>query len=727
MEGKDAKFFSRGKIADLKKELQDADHKDKKYAKRKTVLKKIVANITMGNDMSPLFRDMVACMPIQVLEIKKMVYLYLISYGRTKPEEIQFAVVNFLTVSYESPPRIAETSDNLTQDCNDRNPLIRALAIRTMAYIPVPSVVMALIDPLRHCLRDGDPYVRKTAAICVAKLYVFDPKLVDREGFITMLRDLLADPNPTVVANAVAALMEISERSDDISLKLNLSVANKLIAALGECSEWGQIYILDSLLSFVPQVSLDAEGICERILPRLQHANSGVVLTTMKILMYMMNYINDEEVNERFCKKLGAPLVTLLASGPEIQYVTLRNILLIIQRRPSVLKNDVKVFFCKYNDPIYVKLAKLEIMYRLSRDDNYRAVLTELHEYASEVDVDFVRKAVRTIGRLAVKVSAASNACMNVLVNLLESKISYVTQEVAVVIKDILRRYPNQYESVIAVLCQNIDDLTESEAKAAMVWIIGQYADRIDNSVELMDDLSFSFLEDPVEVQLAFLTAVVKLFLRKPETAKDLVSKTLKMATEEVDNPDLRDRGFMYWRLLSVNAGAAKDIVLADKPAISTEADRMDRGALDQLLLYTGTLGSIYHKAPETFIRYTKPKWMADSPALNDISRQALMAVMDESLPAPLPEGSIPPPPPPRQLSLEPQPNATLTARDAERMRSPLDEMGRPDADDEPRDQGEEQEEEQEEEAEEARDALSNKRYGEAGDDPYANLGDAFS
>ena len=54
--------------------------------------------------------------------------------------------------------------------------------------------------------------------------------------------------------------------------------------------------------------------------------------------------------------------------------------MLIIQRRPSVLKNDVKVFFCKYNEPIYVKLAKLEIMYRLARDDNSQAVLAELTE-----------------------------------------------------------------------------------------------------------------------------------------------------------------------------------------------------------------------------------------------------------------------------------------------------------------------------------------------------------
>lgn len=51
--GNDAKFFTRGKIQEFKAELQDAAKgKDKKFAKRKVVLKKIVANITMGNDSS---------------------------------------------------------------------------------------------------------------------------------------------------------------------------------------------------------------------------------------------------------------------------------------------------------------------------------------------------------------------------------------------------------------------------------------------------------------------------------------------------------------------------------------------------------------------------------------------------------------------------------------------------------------------------------------------------
>ncbi len=102
-------------------------------------------------------------------------------------------------------------------------------------------------------------------------------------------------------------------------------------------------------------------------------------------------------------------------------------------------------------------------------------------------------------------------------------------------------------------------------------------------------------------MQLALLTAVVKLFAHKgtQDKTKELVHKVLKWVTEEIDNPDLRDRGFMYWRMLAINPSAAGQIVLAAKPPITTDSDRMDRGALDQLLLHTGTLGSIYHKNPE--------------------------------------------------------------------------------------------------------------------------------
>ncbi|KAF8163262.1 adaptin N terminal region-domain-containing protein [Crassisporium funariophilum] len=615
--GQDAKFFQRGKIEEFRADLQAAETKDKKFVKRKTVLKKIVANITMGNDMSPLFIDVVQCLGTPLLEIKKMVYLFLVSYGRSKPDQIHVVIPNFL------------------QDCNDRNPLIRALAIRTMSYIPIPVVTDALTENLRHCLKDRDAYVRKTAAICVAKLYSADPRRAEKGGFVEMLRDLMLDSNATVVANAVAALSEIGDRQDGVIFRLNLTTANKLLAALGESSEWGQIYILDSLLRYVPERHADAETMAERIIVQLQHANSAVVLTTIKVLLYLMNYMENRRLIDYCCKKMGPPLVTLLSSGPEVQYVALRNILLIIQRRPAVLKNDVRVFFCKYNDPIYVKLAKLEIMYRLARAENANEVLAELQEYASEVDIDFVRKAVRSIGRLAIKVEAAADNCIQVLLDLIETKVTYVVQEAIIVIKDVFRRYPGKYEGIIPTLCENLDSLDEPESKAAMVWIIGQFANRIDNADELLDDLLYTFLEESVEVQLALLTAAVKLFVYKSKSdrAKELVHKVLKWATEDVDNPDLRDRGFMYWRMLAINPTVAGEIVLAEKPAITTDSDRMDRGALDQLLLHTGTLGSIYHKNPETFIRNATGKALVDSPALNPHSRAVLIGMTPVQLP----------------------------------------------------------------------------------------------
>lgn len=129
------------------------------------------------------------------------------------------------------------------QDCNDRDPLVRALAIRTMSYIALPMVLQALKDPLRQCLKDKDPYVRKTAAICVAKLYVHDPHMVIRENLFELLRDLLTDDNATVVANTVVALTEISDRSEESNFTLNLHTASKLISALGDCSEYVIPYI----------------------------------------------------------------------------------------------------------------------------------------------------------------------------------------------------------------------------------------------------------------------------------------------------------------------------------------------------------------------------------------------------------------------------------------------------------------------------------------------------
>ncbi|KAF8253050.1 Adaptor protein complex beta subunit [Wilcoxina mikolae CBS 423.85] len=603
--GGDARFFARGKVAELRAELQ-SDKKDKNFTRKKIALKKIVANMTMSNnDMAALFPDVIQCMMIPALEIKKMCFLFLVNYGRSKPEMAQHAL------------------PILVSDMDDPNPLVRALALRTLSYIHVREFVEATVAPLKNLLRDPDPYVRKTAAFCVAKLYDHDNQLVENSagtngqgGLIEGLNSLLRDDNPTVVSSALVSLMDIWERSETINLTIDHANASKFVQILPDCSEWGQTYILEALMSYVPQDCAEATLMAERVSPRLQHSNSAVVLTCIRVILYLMNYIADQKEISALCRKLSPPLVTLLAKGPEVQYLALRNALLILQRRPEVLRNDIRVFFCKYNDPIYVKVTKLELIFMLANEDNIEEVLTELREYATEIDVHFVRKSVRAIGKLAIKIEPAAKRCIKTLLDLVSTKVSYIVQEATVVIRNIFRKYPNQYESIISTLCENLDSLDEPEAKAAMIWVIGQYADRIENSDVLLEDFLFAFQDEPVEVQLALLTATVKLFIQRPTKGQDLVPKVLKWATEETDNPDLRDRGYMYWRLLSADPATAKKIVMGEKPPITAEAEKLDPQTLEEMCLNVGTLATVYLKPVQQVFRTARPKKLQDSPAL---------------------------------------------------------------------------------------------------------------
>ncbi|CAG9815062.1 unnamed protein product [Phaedon cochleariae] len=590
----DSKYFTttkKGEIFELKSELNN-DKKEKK----KEAVKKVIASMTVGKDVSALFPDVVNCMQTDNLELKKLVYLYLMNYAKSQPDMAIMAVNTFVK---ELP------SSQLAKDCEDPNPLIRALAVRTMGCIRVDKITEYLCEPLRKCLKDEDPYVRKTAAVCVAKLYDISSGLVEDQGFLEQLKELLSDSNPMVVANAVAALSEINESTPNGQplVELSTNTINKLLTALNECTEWGQVFILDSLSNYSPRDDREAQSICERITPRLAHANAAVVLSAVKVLIKMMEILaGDTEFCNTMSKKLAPPLVTLLSSEPEVQYVALRNINLIVQKKPDILKHEMKVFFVKYNDPIYVKLEKLDIMIRLASQVNIAQVLSELKEYATEVDVDFVRKAVRAIGRCAIKVEPSAERCVATLLDLIQTKVNYVVQEAIVVIKDIFRKYPNKYESIISTLCENLDTLDEPEARASMVWIIGEYAERIDNADELLDSFLEGFADENAQVQLQLLTAVVKLFLKRPQHTQGLVQHVLSLATQDSDNPDLRDRGFIYWRLLSTDPAAAKEVVLADKPLISEETDLLEPTLLDELICHISSLASVYHKPPTAFV-----------------------------------------------------------------------------------------------------------------------------
>lgn len=133
--------------------------------------------------------------------------------------------------------------------------------------------------------------------------------------------------------------------------------------------------------------------------------------------------------------------------------------------------------------------------------------------------MDFVRRAIRAIGQCAIKIDSAAERCVNALLDLIRTRVSYVVQEAVVVIKvskgivsirntesdfcciqDIFRKYPNQYEGIIPTLCASLEELDEPEAKASLIWILGEYAEKIDNSDELLTSFLETFADESAQV-----------------------------------------------------------------------------------------------------------------------------------------------------------------------------------------------------------------------------------
>ncbi|KAH8741921.1 beta adaptin [Cryptosporidium ryanae] len=631
----DRKYFQsskRGELQELKEELHSTSKEKKKDA-----VKKVIAAMTVGKDVSPLFPDVINCMQTGCIEIKKLVYLYIINYAKVQPELAILAVNTFF------------------KDSMDSNPLIRALAIRTMGYIRLEQITEYLVEPLRRSCHDKDPYVRKTAAICISKLYDISPTLMEEQGFFHLLKDMLRDQNAMVVANAVASLMEIYETSlnkgdvlnylsgknnveDDLNkvedsysndnsnfYKIMFSEVEKqqILMALNECSEWGQVYILNSVSEWNIKTEKESEMIIERLTSRLSHANSAVVLSAVRAILNTMRSLNENNnVIPGIIKKLRPCLVTLLTTtSPEIQYVVLRNVQLIIQSNPKFFESEIKIFFCKYNDPVYIKIEKLNLLYRLVNVDTAGTLLKELKEYSTDTNVEFSRNAIRIISLVSIKVRESSSICIKILTELMSnSRQDHIIQEGIISLKDILRSQPNLGSLVVPNLWDISESIVEPESRSSFVWIIGEIYEysfennenesiskedinnMLNNYLQYFVDV---FLEELPQVQLQILTTIVKCFLKSPISNQQLVTDIFRLATTNVENPDVRDRAFIYWRLLSTNPEETRKIVLSQKGYISPKSFEIDSTILNRLLRNIGLISSVFHKLPEKFVNYS--------------------------------------------------------------------------------------------------------------------------
>lgn len=562
-----------------------------KYAdERKDTIQRVIAAMTTGKDVSALFPLVLQNIATHDLQQKKLVYLYLMNYSKTNPELVILATNTFVI------------------DTQDPNPLIRALAIRTMGCIRVDKMVDYMATPLRRTLEDDNPYVRKTAVICVVKLFDLNPQMCIDHGFIQTLLDLVEDPNQMVVANAISALSELINLTQNKDLfVIDNVILDKLFKTLNECSEWGRVSILKALATYNTDDVTIVNQMIEMVSPQLQHENPAVVLNAIKILIKQIPKLNDTD-SQKVLKRLSAPLCSLMSTSPEIQYVALRNIRILLELYPNILDKDLRAFFVHYDDPIYLKLEKIEILIRIVKEETSLILLSELREYAMDVDTDVISRAIHGFSQLALKVPTCAKKTVELIYELFINRAEYVIDDCVIACENLLRRYQSEYlSSILSIVTSSNpevsqDSISSSQAKCSYIWIIGQYPSSMPHLEKKLQYMSDNFMDCEPNVQTAILNTLVKVSLTSPTpNTPSILQKVLTVSTNDVENADVRDKAYIYWRLLSGSDDVSRDVILAPIPPLNSLVEVFSPELLHTLKNELGMLGSVFYRPGDSF------------------------------------------------------------------------------------------------------------------------------
>lgn len=144
-------------------------------------------------------------------------------------------------------------------------------------------------------------------------MYEISPELIEEKGLLKSLKNLINDGNATVVSNTLVALSICSELKGEPLLNLTDMLVQKLLTAMNDCNEWGVVYILDTLASYIPKDPHEAENIMERVSSRLAHTNSAVALSSIRLIIKYMDYLSSAETIRTYNNKISAPLITMIS------------------------------------------------------------------------------------------------------------------------------------------------------------------------------------------------------------------------------------------------------------------------------------------------------------------------------------------------------------------------------------------------------------------------------
>eukprot|EP00163_Fabomonas_tropica_P026258 TRINITY_DN4741_c1_g2_i1.p1 TRINITY_DN4741_c1_g2~~TRINITY_DN4741_c1_g2_i1.p1 ORF type:complete len:735 (+),score=210.81 TRINITY_DN4741_c1_g2_i1:45-2207(+) len=513
---------------------------------------------------------------------KKLVYLYICHYAESNSD------VSILSIN------------TLLKDCRDENPMVRGLALRSICSLRVPNIVDYTLAPIAEGMKDPSPYVRRTAVMGTLKLFYISPTSIRTSDLEEKLYDMLRDKDPQVVTNAFSVLNEMTE--DEGGIQLNKAIVHHVLNRLSEFNEWSQCYLLDVLVKYQPENEDEMYDIMNLLEERLKHSSSAVVLASTKIFLQLTQ--NEPEVHQQVYERLKAPLITLMSSGQmETNYATLHHINLLIHRAPFVFEDEYQHFFCKFNDPAFVKALKLEILTSLATDSNANVIVEELSEYVTDVSVNIARRSIRAIGEIAIKLPSKAPHITSELLSFLDLEMDYVGAETVLVMKDILRKYPQNFNSVLPHLAKCLSTIDEAEAKVAMVWMLGEYAEHLDEAPYMLEPFIDNFEEEQSPaVRMQVLTTAMKAFFKRPPECQAMLGRLLMTATNDISHSDVHDRAMLYYRLLAHDVDEAARVVNCFKQPIETFIENQASEVEDKLFDEFNSLSVVYQQPSDRFI-----------------------------------------------------------------------------------------------------------------------------
>uniref|UniRef100_A0A8C4P048 AP-3 complex subunit beta n=1 Tax=Dicentrarchus labrax TaxID=13489 RepID=A0A8C4P048_DICLA len=563
-------------------------------------MKRIVAMIARGKNASDLFPAVVKNVACKNIEVKKLVYVYLVRYAE---EQQDLALLSISTFQ---------------RGLKDPNQLIRASALRVLSSIRVTIIVPIMMLAIKEAASDMSPYVRKTAAHAIPKLYSLDPEQKDQ--LIEVIEKLLADKTTLVAGSVVMAFEEVCPERIDLIHKNYRKLCNLLI----DVEEWGQVVIINMLTRYArtqflnPNINEGSGGdktfygsdedededeeekeknpyvmdpdhrlLLRNTKPLLQSRNAAVVMAVAQLYFHLAP---KAEVGV-----IAKALVRLLRSHSEVQYVVLQNVATMTIKRRGMFEPYLKSFYIRSTDPTQIKVLKLEVLTNLANETNISTILREFQTYIKSMDKDFVAATIQAIGRCATNIGEVRDTCLNGLVQLLSNRDELVVAESVVVIKKLLQMQPEKHSDIIKHMAKLTDNIQVPMARASILWLIGEYCEHVPKiAPDVLRKMAKSFTNEEDIVKLQIINLAAKLYLTNSKQTKLLTQYVLNLAKYD-QNYDIRDRARFIRQLIvpTEKSGAlskyAKKLFLALKPAPVLESPFKDRdhfqlGSLSHLL-----------------------------------------------------------------------------------------------------------------------------------------------